>query len=239
MKPQSELSLIQSNLSLSSHHLLVLKLIGNSHVRNPFNSPLFAEIFSEEDLLLHAISTGKTGIAQAIRFNRLFAAFYLKDYHAAAEEAKLYKSRTIMPLIDAQFTFYHGMTALYFCRYSYGDEHGQWLQIGENALSDLRKRVSHSTWNAENKLLLLEASWHFAREEMEMAEEKYIAAVESSQKHRFVHEEGLAHDLFATFCRSNEDTDKEMAHVAAARFCYEKWGALALIELLDSPGNIH
>ncbi|KAL7539299.1 hypothetical protein ACHAXR_009167 [Thalassiosira sp. AJA248-18] len=231
----AELTHIQSYLSHSSHHLIIIKLSGNTATKNPFGalSGVLDEINNEDDLLRHVESTGKTGVVQAIRFNRLFLAYWFKRYEEAAEMANLYKTRTVMPLIDAYHAFYEGLTAFHFARHSSDDEQ-KWMEIGEKDLSPFRTWAAHSTWNWENKLLLLEAEMHFSKKEMEKAEEKYRAAIQSAQCHRFIHEEGLANELFSVFHNTNGNFDKAKIHISEARACYEKWGAFALIDLLDS-----
>jgi len=235
-----ELTQIQSFLSHSSHHLLILKLIGNASTKNPFhtfNGVFNGEISNEDDLLQHTVSTGKAGVAQAIYFNRLFIAFFFKRYGEAAEMAELYKSRTMMPLIDAYHAFYEGLTAFHFARHSADDEPNKWFQIGEKALSSFKTWATHSTWNWENKLLLLEAEWHFSKGEMEKAEVKYNLAIESARRHRFIHEEGLANDLAASFHLYHYMEKEALGHLTQVKKCYEKWGAFALVERLDSSGQ--
>lgn len=68
---------------------------------------------------------------------------------------------------------------------------------------------------------------------MEEAEEKYQAAIESARRHRFVHEEGLANELFADFLTSCGKTDQAKLFLTRARACYETWGAVAVVARLD------
>mmetsp|Transcript_551 Transcript_551/g.1022 ORF Transcript_551/g.1022 Transcript_551/m.1022 type:complete len:228 (-) Transcript_551:107-790(-) len=214
--------------TLLTNHQSVLRLIGSN--KNPFDI-LVGHINNEDELLQYSLSTGRSSFVEVIYFNRLFVAFFFKRYKEAAQySSERFKSGQPKHIY---FVFYEGLTANYFSRYSSGDELNKWLQIVETALSSFRAWVKHSTWNWENKLLLLEAESHFSRGEMEEAEEKYNKAIESAHRHRFIHEEGLANDLFSTFHRTSGNLDSATRHVAAARSCYEKWGAVALVELLD------
>ena len=146
-----------------------------------------------------------------------------------------YKPRTTVPLVDFMHSFYEGLTALHFVRCP-GDDSSKegWVTLAKKAISSFELWAEHSTWNWENKLLLLQAEWHFAEGESEKAIEKYKAAIDSARRHRFVHEEGLANELFSTFNDRNGDIDAAKIHLSEARSCYVKWGATALVERLDA-----
>mmetsp|Transcript_11511 Transcript_11511/g.21773 ORF Transcript_11511/g.21773 Transcript_11511/m.21773 type:complete len:804 (-) Transcript_11511:11-2422(-) len=218
-----------------SHHLVVLKLIGNHSTKNPFEAfkgVSNEEIRDEDDLLKHAVSTGEFGVVQVIRFNRLFLAYWFKRYKEAAEMAALYKPRTRMPLIDIYHAFYEGLTAFHFARQLSEDDPEKWFRLGEKSLACFKTWVMHSTWNWENKYLLLEAECHFSKGQLDKAKKKYYLAIKSARQHRFVHEEGLANELFSVFHTSSGNTDKENYHILQAQFCYERWGAFAIVERL-------
>jgi len=223
-------------LTNSSHHHILLKLIGEAGVEhNPFGTlgEAFNELInSEDDILQYALSTGKTGVVQGVRFNKLFLAYWFKEYREAAEVAELYASCLMMPLIDIQFSFYSGLTAYHFARYLPNEP--RWVAIGGKALSSFKYWKSHSTWNWENKFFLLEAECHFSKGETEKARLNYRLAIESARKHKFVHEEGLANELCSTFHATIGNADKAKSHISEARACYQKWGAYALIDQLDS-----
>mmetsp|Transcript_32788 Transcript_32788/g.69847 ORF Transcript_32788/g.69847 Transcript_32788/m.69847 type:complete len:207 (-) Transcript_32788:240-860(-) len=189
---------------------------------------------NEDELLNQALSSGKLLLSQAIYIERLFVAFFLKRYDEAAQYAGKCMDQHPSILKGACHTFYKGLTALHFARRSSNDESDKWFTIGEKALTSFHTWLKHSTWNWENKLLLLEAEWHFSKGEMKRAEEKYVLSIRSARRHRFVHEEGLANELFSVFYITNMDVEKWNSHISEARACYEKWGAFALVELLDS-----
>lgn len=232
---QTQLSQLQTCLSHSSSHLVILKLIGDVGTRhNPFEklSEAFnGEINSEDDVLQHALSTGKHGVAQCIRFNRLFLAYWFKQYGEAAEMAELYKSRTLIPLVDTQYAFYSGLTAYQLARCLPNDP--KWMAIGEKSLLSFKSWKSHSTWNWQNKFLLLEAECHFSKGEIEKAGISYTLAIESARRHKFVHEEGLGNELFSAFYATIGNLDKAKSHISEAKACYKKWGAFALIDQLN------
>mmetsp|Transcript_1921 Transcript_1921/g.4149 ORF Transcript_1921/g.4149 Transcript_1921/m.4149 type:complete len:1254 (-) Transcript_1921:1038-4799(-) len=235
MTKMAQIRQLHASLSHSSNHLIILKLSGDAGLHNPFeklSGAFNGEIKNEDDILHHASSTGKIGIVQAIHFNRLFLAYWFKRYEEAAEMAKLYKRRMMMPLVDVYHALYEGLTAYHFARHLPNDP--KWMEIGEKALLSFKTWKSHSTWNWENKFLLLEAECHFSKGELEKAEQTYTLAIESARRHKFVHEEGLGNELCSTFYTTIGNVDKAKCHISAARACYEKWGAFALVDLLDS-----
>ena len=230
---QVELKQLPSSLTHQTNHQSVLKLIGSA--KNPFEV-LKGFIENEDQLLQHALSTRRMPLAETIYFNRSFVSFFLKDYEQAKEAvewAENYKSRSAMLKNNCQI-FYSGLLAFHFTRCPSEPSKQRWIEVGENALSLYQKWVQYSKWNWENKLFLLEAEFHFTKGDMCQAEEKYKLAIESAKKHSFVHEEGLASDLFSAFHNTNGDIGKAKKYRSKARSCYEKWGALALVELLDS-----
>jgi len=225
-----QLNQLPSCFTHVSNHLSVLMLIGSK--KNPFQV-FNGHMNSEDELLQHALSIGRFSLAQTIYFNRLFVAFFFKRYEEAQKYAGKYLNQ-YAKLNIANHIFYTGLTEFYFARHSSNSKH---LEIGHESLSSFKTWATHSTWNWENKLLLLEAELYFSKGEMEKAEEKYELAILSARRHRFVHEEGLANELSSAFHTANSNIDKAKSCISEARTCYEKWGAAALVELIDSHGN--
>ncbi|KAL7539509.1 hypothetical protein ACHAXR_009352 [Thalassiosira sp. AJA248-18] len=218
--------------------IFVLRLMGSD--KDPFEV-LGGFVKNEDELLHHALSTRRLPLALRICCNRALVAFFFKRYDEAAEYAGKCKNELSTPMCFAKpsHSFYEGLTYFHFVRCQVEDlgKQKEWIEIGEKNLSLFRTWSKHSTWNWENKLLLLEAEWYFSRGEMDTAEEKYRAAIKSARQHRFVHEEGLSNELFSAFHNTIGNFDKTKSHIAEARACYEKWGAFALVELLDSSEN--
>ncbi|KAL7540144.1 hypothetical protein ACHAXR_009891 [Thalassiosira sp. AJA248-18] len=164
--------------------------------------------------------------------NRIIRSFWFKRYEEAAALAIEYDVSRNIGFRYVMHVFYAGMSALHCARIHPNEP--KWMEAAEkNALASYRMWAQHSSWNFEHRLFLLEAEWHFARDETEKAEGKYNAAIESARRHRFVNEEGLANDLFSTFHTANGDVNKARRHITEARACYDKWGARALVHLLD------
>ena len=206
---------------------MILKLSGSA--KDPF-VVISGIVKNEDDLLCLAISTGKANLVREIYFNRLFLSFWFKRYKEAAEMAERCRGPQTMYFVDLYHAFYEGLTAFHFARNSFDET--KWMGIGENVVLKFRKWANHSTWNFENKLLLLEAEFLHSKGEKESAQIKYEASINSARKHHFLHEEGLAMDLFGAFHSENGNADEAMKQIRSARACFEKWGALGIVGLL-------
>ena len=61
----------------------------------------------------------------------------------------------------------------------------------------------------------------------------YLSSINDARKHKFVQEEGLAEEKFATFCDSRGMHGDAMGHFHNAKKCYGVWGAKALVQRVD------
>ena len=179
---------------------------------------------------------GRSGLSLHIYFSRLFAAFWLKNYTEAAEFAAQYRKlgRSFsVRFIDIYHALYEGLTAFHLARCSTDETiKSEWMGVGEKSVDRFKVLHEHSTWNYENKLLLLQAECHRCKGEGDDADTKYLAAIDSAQQHRFLHEEGLAMELYASFLAERGESDRSNTHLLLATACYEKWGASAVVNLL-------
>lgn len=206
---------------------MVLELFGGRS-QDPFDV-YEGSINNCDDLTRYAVVNGRSSLLQVIYFNRLFAAFFFGRYNDAAELAKRYRNlrRCYVPTHDIFHAFYEGLTAFKLARTS--KDSSRWVELGMKSVESYQDWVNHSSWNFKNKLCLLEAELYFCKDDFEKAKEKYKEAIEYSRRHKFVHEEGLALELFGSFhefCKNNDEYRKCMA---SARTCYEKWEAYGLL----------
>lgn len=102
----------------------------------------------------------------------------------------------------------------------------QWRSIGETSVEAMTKLVSYSSWNYENKLLLLQAELHYTNGRNVMAELLYQAAIESAHEHRFLHEEALALELFGAFLVENRQTQRGLEQLRMSADKYRRWGSM-------------
>jgi hypothetical protein len=225
-------------LPMISNHLSILKLIGSNYdSEQQLNEPLFhllgnSEINSQDGLLKHALSKRLGGLAQQCYFDRLLIAFWSKNYGEAAHYAEKYREcHQMLHFPDMFQTFYLGISAFRLARLEDGKSR-EWEIVGKDALLKYQTYVKFSDWNWENKMLLLEAESYACEGELEKAKFKFRASIDSAQKHRFVHEAGLASELLGMLYEENGNEEEAMQQYAHARSCYQQWGAFALADRL-------
>jgi len=128
--------------------------------------------------------------------------------------------------------FLDGLLSFHFARSDNTDQ--PWADLGESSMKHIKKWTESSTWNFANKLFLLEAEYYFSLGDEIKALEKYQASIAAAKDHRFVHEEGLAHDKTASFHIHHGRKSDALFHFAQARKCYLSWGAHALVEVMEN-----
>ncbi len=206
---------------------MVLRLIGSG--KDPFSRPEIS-FHDEEEILKFVELSGNIIVANSIYTYRVVTACFFQRYEYAADTIKKYHTNTEKEnfrIHTVFYTFYEGLVAFRMAR-SQSDA-DMWLEIGERAIRSYRIWSTHSAWNFENKLLLLEAECFFSKGEYDSAEKKYVASIESARRHKFVHEEGLAMAMMAFYFKILGDEGKEKEYLDGALGCYEKWGALGVV----------
>ncbi|KAL3800186.1 hypothetical protein HJC23_001107 [Cyclotella cryptica] len=208
---------------------VIRKLSGSRRI--PFSLMPCQNIATDEDYLQKLESLGMSSMLQAGYFNALFVNFWFKKYDEAASWAKKYRCRNQNRFLDVYHSFYEGMTAFQLARKTVNRNA---IEVGHLAISLFQEWVKHSTWNFQNKLLLLQAELQFFEGNKEGAIEKYQAAIKTAQESGFIHEGGLAFELLGSLYLHYGDVDQAKLQMNNAHKCYEKWGALAIVELCAS-----
>ena len=129
--------------------------------------------------------------------------------------------------------FMDGLIALY-CSREHGDDEQKWTSTAQGIIETMKEWTALSAWNFSNKLYLLEAESFARQNDDNMALEKYKASVTAGQKHKFVHEEGLANKLCGDYHLSKGRRHDAQQCFARAKDCYQRWGALSLVGQIDS-----
>ena len=219
-------------MHLACHQYSILKLMGQSDVNEAF-SFLENDISNEEDLLENAISLGDDVLIQCVYFFRMFTSFWFKNYKIASQNAEIYGKSEAFHMMDVYHCFYSGLIGFRLAR-SNGTDRDKWMDIGRTAVTTFESWKSHSLWNFESKYLLLLAELEFLEGDCCEAEEHYKASIVSAQKHKFIHEEGLAMELLGSLYMAAGNKEGSIEMLLKARGCYEKWGATAVVEVLDA-----
>lgn len=101
-------------------------------------------------------------------------------------------------------------------------------------LANMRCWSEHSSWNWENKRLLLEAESLFTTGEYDQVRSLYDSAVLSAREHKFVHEEAIASELAGIFFYKTGHRQESFSHLMHSINCYNKWGAHAVARRVET-----
>jgi len=231
-RKMAETSQHQHLMFVASFHGHIVKLANLSStsmfelVKGPFQS--------EDELLDYAIATSKSKLLCGIYFMKLYDAFWSREYAAGVDLFTAYFSVTNSTTLDFLFLWFYGGIMSFGAARQHPEEWSNYLKTGEDSVINFRKWTSHSEWNCQNKLYLLEAEHFNTLGQQGQAKMKYELAIQSSQLHRFGHEEGLSYELYGTFWSDLGQKSLARENFSKAVKCYEKWGAKLKIDYLKS-----
>jgi len=108
------------------------------------------------------------------------------------------------------------------------------VEVDEIIVS-MKVAASHAESNFRNKLELLEAEQYgiTSLQNSVTALYAYDMAIASARKSKFIHEEGLACEKAAFYCKRMKDNEKALVYFNRARECYEKWGSTVRVEFIQ------
>jgi len=89
----------------------------------------------------------------------------------------------------------------------------------------MTKMVEYSSWNFENKQLLLQAELHYLNGGHRLAVLAYERSIVSAREHKFINEEALAHELFGMYLVENKMIERGIEQLQCAYNKYMQWGA--------------
>ena len=182
---------------------------------------------NEEMLLERFYATDNAPFVQIVYYHRLVESFWFRNYETAMECCEKYESytvtRNLLRVTDICKVFFWGLSSLILSRRKKQEE---LFAKGEELLLAMQYWAKDgSKWNAENKALLLEAEYNFAKGDSVKAKTAYEQSIQSAHVHKFIHEEALAYELFGIFCVEEGDLYKGNELLEKARELYEQWGA--------------
>lgn len=187
-----------------------------------------AEDFITDEHLAEAVRSNEFTICESMLAIKFMCSFIFRRFDEVKTCARQYlelferQGDAAAQFINIYRIFYGCMISLHFYRES---QDQFWMDRATHAVKKMETWMAASVWNFENKLFLLQAESHYAVGEMDRAAEKYTLAIESSRKHRFVHEEAVACELAAAFHEKLGNADLVEKLTGKAVECYQKWGA--------------
>lgn len=127
--------------------------------------------------------------------------------------------------------FFEGLSSFQLERLN---KSGKWIERGHSALERIRCWSGHSSWNWENKLLLLEAEEKYTEGDIDFAVPLYDRAIRSAHEHKFIHEEAISSELAGAFYH-----ERGLHHMSYPYFmhsieCFKQWGAHAVAQRVEA-----
>jgi len=189
---------------------------------------------SENDILADARSGpsisafGKVHhLTRAFHFRQMFdATLHIGISETIAESSHLLKVDFIMGY------FFEGLASFQLARLN--NKSANWIERGRSSLERLRHWSECSSWNWENKLLLLEAEDMYTEGLFVLAESLYDSAIRSAHEHKFIHEEAIACELAGTFYHERGFHETSYPYFVHSIKSYNQWGAFAVARRVET-----
>ena len=186
---------------------------------------------TEEELFENARDNHQKSICRYILHKCKYVAFISGNMNASAQ---MFQMSLQYPLTSGKMANIHaslfldGLIAFFFARKERADR-ASWKKIGESVLLMFTKWASRCVWNFTNKLYLLQAERSFLIGDDTAAIEKYHSSIQAARQHRFIHDEGIAHERLAWFHMAKRKNGDALQSFTEAKACYAKWGAIAVV----------
>ena len=228
------LTRLQYSPALNCHQIYrqaVLNLIGKAE--NP--CILIGEAYTEK-MMERGLESNNKIETYDIYLNQGILCFILDNLNGALENfarAEKYLEIVISALAFVIFHFYHSLTLLAVYSNSSEQEQQQILEKVASNQEKMKKWAEHAPMNFLHKYYLVEAEKHRVLEEEAFARIEYDKAIELAKENEYINEEALANELAGKFYLAKGKTKIARVYLQEARYCYQQWGAIAKVELLD------
>lgn len=186
---------------------------------------------TEEEMFEDARENHHKSICRFILNKCKYVAFISGNMNASAQ---MFQKSLQYPLTTGKMANIHvslfidGLIAFFFARKERADS-ASWKKIGESVLRMFTIWASRCVWNFTNKLYLLQAERSFLMRDDVSAIEKYHLSIQAARQHRFIHDEGIAHERLAWFYMTKGKNGEALQSFTEAKNCYTKWGAVAIV----------
>ncbi|MFL9919047.1 AAA family ATPase [Paraburkholderia fungorum] len=168
---------------------------------------------------------------------KLQARFHAADYAcaiAAASNAELLLWTSPFCFEVAEYHFYAALARAAHCDSVSADEQTGHLEALSAHHEQLETWANNCPENFADRVTLIAAEVARLEGRDSDAMRLYDDAIEAAREQGFVQNEGIAHELAAGFYVARGATTASRAHLAEARSCYARWGALGKVRQLDA-----
>jgi len=107
------------------------------------------------------------------------------------------------------------------------------IERGQSVLTRIRSLAEHSSWNWENKVLLLEAMEMHTMGNLDAAGPLYTSSIRSAREHKFIHEEAVASELAGEYSYEQGNHSDAYALFMHSIKCFKEWGADAVAKRVE------
>jgi len=104
------------------------------------------------------------------------------------------------------------------------------IEKGQSILREAKSLAKHSSWNWQNKVVLLESMEMHAMGNLKEAWPVYISSIQSAREHKFIHEEAIASELTGEYLFEMGRHSEAYALYDHSIKCFEEWGAQAVVK---------
>lgn len=229
-----EIKILQQGAVLNAHNLFhqtVLNLLGKS------NAPcsLEGEIYSEKKMFPLYQSTNNKNAFCITYLNkmRLCYLFYrFEEAHKYALLTEKYLDAVRGLLLVPWFHFYDSLAHIAVYRSETPKNRKKILSRIAASLKKMKKWAQIVPVNHQHTYLLVKAERARILGQEILAMDLYNQAIDSANKHDYIHEEALAWELAAKFYNEKGQIPLASNYLCQALACYEKWGAKAKLSHL-------
>ncbi|WNG19789.1 AAA family ATPase [Cystobacter fuscus] len=150
---------------------------------------------------------------------------------AHSRKAEKYMGAITIAVLMMAFRFYDALASLACCDDARQED---LLARVEANLERLRTWSKHAPGNLAQKVALVEAERARVLGHHAEARELYDQAITLAQKHRFIWDQALAHELAARFYRERGQVHMARLYLRDAHYAYQRWGAAAKVAQLEA-----
>jgi len=195
------------------------------------NIPTEAELFAKKDLNVNVrISSIIHKLVRAFLFRKLSsnALDELNISETVIETKLVLRPKLCMGI------FFEGLACFLYFRGSDDIDKTKLIERGRSTLAKVRSLAEHSSWNWQNKVLLLEAMELHAMGNLDEAGPFYISSIQSAQEHKFIHEEAIASEMAGEYLFELGHQSEAYALYKHSIKCFNEWGANAVSSRVEA-----
>ncbi|KAL7552242.1 hypothetical protein ACHAWF_015466 [Thalassiosira exigua] len=174
-------------------------------------------------------------VSESQTFYRVVQCFWQGHYDRCMYYSEKYSDNADMSLLKSITITFLGALAFFHSRKKVTPNHRLW-KSAKKALTFMKEKGEHNSWNYNNKIKLLEAELSSVTCTPEGASEvmnTYNASIRAARASKFIHEEGLACEFAALHCLKLGQTKDALDLFSKAKTCYSEWGSNVKVESIE------